>query len=96
MENYQPPAQALDPEQFKEWHDTIFPHAVPTITLTISSRSGFCAMDKHWLIRERPADQPPHPRCRRCKDKGFYHSKEWEERARVATINRRKTAYEGG
>ena len=29
MENYQPPAQALDPERFKEWRDTIFPALGP-------------------------------------------------------------------
>jgi hypothetical protein len=29
VENYQPPAQALDPESFKEWRDTIFPSGGP-------------------------------------------------------------------
>ena len=29
MENYQPPPQALDPERFKEWRDTICRDRVP-------------------------------------------------------------------
>jgi hypothetical protein len=29
VENYQPPAQALDVEEFKNWRDTIFPSGGP-------------------------------------------------------------------
>lgn len=29
QENYAPPAEALDPERFKEWRDTIFPNGGP-------------------------------------------------------------------
>jgi hypothetical protein len=29
VENYQPPAQTLDPGSFREWRDTIFPSAGP-------------------------------------------------------------------
>jgi hypothetical protein len=28
-ENYAPPAEALDPEKYKEWRDTIFPDGGP-------------------------------------------------------------------
>ncbi len=28
-ENYAPPAEALDPERYKTWRDTIFPHGGP-------------------------------------------------------------------
>jgi hypothetical protein len=30
VENYSPPAEALDPESFKTWRDTIFPSGGPT------------------------------------------------------------------
>jgi len=29
MENYQPPPEALDPERFKVWRDTIYPYGGP-------------------------------------------------------------------
>jgi len=30
QENYEPPAEALDPGRFKEWRDTIFPYGGPS------------------------------------------------------------------
>ena len=33
QENYAPPAEALDPEQFKAWRDTVFPYGGRTATL---------------------------------------------------------------
>jgi hypothetical protein len=30
MENYEPPKEALDPEAFKVWRDTIFPYGGPS------------------------------------------------------------------
>ncbi len=29
FENYQPPAEALDPERYKTWRDTVFPYGGP-------------------------------------------------------------------
>jgi hypothetical protein len=40
QENYAPPAEALDPERFKTWRDTIFPFGGPDNFIDYNIETG--------------------------------------------------------